>query len=149
MTLTIKANITRMFETEDPFYCSNNQITLGEDAGRVTWENATKAARNFKEWLTTPVEDAAEAVKSWARDTGAWDDADIEKWSDVETFALFVQLIASELRELGSDDLDLSDADDCRRLAEASEKAESSKSSHSGFFWYTPEGLMTEWYAGS
>jgi hypothetical protein len=51
--------------------------------------------------------EALEAIKGWARDCGAWDREEIEGWTDVEVLALLVQNVASELRALGSDDLEL------------------------------------------
>ena len=102
----IKANVTKMFSNLEPWDCSNNAATMGESVAQITWRNATAIAAKHEQWLETPLADAAEHMRDWARSTGAWDREETQAWSDVYSLALFVQNVASELRMLGSDDND-------------------------------------------
>lgn len=109
MSDTISANVTKMFETHEPCCVSGSQAELGMDAGKYTWNNAKEIARNHEEWLLSDLEEACEAMRDWAKSTGAWDDEEIEDWSDEELLALFAQNVASEIRMMGADDLDWSE----------------------------------------
>lgn len=98
MTDTIRANVTEMFSTLEPWACSNSVANYGDSAGERTWRNALKIAHNFERWLVTKPAVASELMRDWARSTGAWDDEEVQAWSPHECLALFVQNIASELR---------------------------------------------------
>lgn len=105
----IRANVSRMFDKIDPYDVSNSQANLGVDAARITWQNAIKIANRHADWLLISFDEAVTAMRDWAQDTGAWDDAEIAAMSSIEFLALFVQNIAAELREhLQADDVLLS-----------------------------------------
>lgn len=105
---TIKANVSLMFDAIEPWSVSNSEANLGDSCAQRTWSNALKIAGEHAAWLTTPLATAADGMRHWAQETGAWEDAEIASWSDVEALALFAQNIAHECREfLKSDDLDL------------------------------------------
>lgn len=95
---TIVANVTKMFALVAPEYVSGSQAELGDQAGRMTWLNARTIAERHTTWLSTPIADAAEYMRDWARSTGAWEDAEIVAWDDYECLALFAQNVASEIR---------------------------------------------------
>jgi hypothetical protein len=108
----ITINITKMFSHREPWDCSNSVVNLGPLAAELTWQCAMEVAaqalrdsednwRGF-ESVTTCVD----GIKSWSKDAGAWDREEIEAWTDQECLALLVQNVASDLRQLGSDDLD-------------------------------------------
>lgn len=102
---TVVANVTRMFESVDPAYVSGSQAELGDQAGRLTWENALKVADAHENWLLCGVDLACEGVRENAGDCGAWEDAEIAAWSQRECLAFFAQTIASEIRNcLDADD---------------------------------------------
>lgn len=103
----INANVSRMFETDEPWDCSNSVANLGPNAGQMTWQNALEIARLRKYWLRTPVKVACDAMREWAGECGAWEAAEIAAWTTDECLALFVQNIASELQMLGSNDTSL------------------------------------------
>lgn len=100
---TIRANVTRMFLSNEPWDCSNSQANLGDQAGRLTWLCATAVAQAHVYWLETHIGEAIEGIREDARESG-WDREEIAAWSDIECLAYFVQTIAGELRMLGSDD---------------------------------------------
>lgn len=108
-TTTIKANVSLMFESIEPWDVSNSEANLGSNAGSQTWGNALKVGENHTAWLTSDLGAAVEGMRHWARETGAWEEEEIGGWSDVECLASFAQNIASELRDLGADDQDLLD----------------------------------------
>lgn len=105
---TIRANVSAMFSEIDPYDVSNSIANLGESAGQITWRNALKIAENHEKWLESPLPDACDGMQEWAGSCGAWEAEEIAGWSDEECLAMFVQNIASELRDnLDSDAQDL------------------------------------------
>lgn len=108
--MTIKINVTKLFEHREPWDCSNSVANLGDQAGRLTWQCATECAENYQSWLESPLPDALDDILADARETGAWDDEELNDWSVDDCLAYLVQCIAADLRLLGSDDLSL---DEC------------------------------------
>lgn len=96
--MTIKANVSKMFADIEPWVVSNSVANLGPDAGRITWENAQTVAGSWEEWLVSDLENAIDEVEAWALNTGGWSEEEIAAWTSEETLALFVQNVASELR---------------------------------------------------
>jgi hypothetical protein len=101
---TIKANVSEMFSMIEPCYVSGSQAELGSTAGQLTWSNAKTIASKHESWLLSDLRSACDGVREWAFNMGAWDEREIEAWSDEECLALFAQNVASELRLLGSDE---------------------------------------------
>jgi len=101
----MKLDITNFASNEDPCEFSASAMELGSDAGRITWNNAVRAAGETA-WVDGASRDAFEA---WAKEFGAWDVAEIKAWSLEECNALLIQYISGDLRELES--LCYSDAD--------------------------------------
>lgn len=94
--------------TEDAGQFSASRMELGDDAARITWQNALSHADQIS---LTP-EEILEA-KDYIRSMGAWEDEEIDSWSDDETKALIIQFAAGDYREAESccwDD-DLNDID--------------------------------------
>jgi hypothetical protein len=105
---TIKADVSVMFAAREPWDCSNSIANLGDQAGRLTWECALEVAADAGKWLLSDRADALAGIVEWAHDTGAWDEEETAKWSDEDCLALFVQNVASDLREwLDSDNQEL------------------------------------------
>ena len=107
MNSNIKANVSVMFETIEPWDVSNSVANLGPRCAALTWSNAMQIAFRHEEWLTSDVDSAACAMCDWAVSTGAWEREETDDWNTYQCLALFVQNIASELRMLGSDNNDL------------------------------------------
>lgn len=141
----VRFSVSRMFVFHDPAECSGSQFELGPYAGRITWNNALAVAQQHldgEQWLI-PVNDdplgaALDYIRRWAKETGAWDKAEIESWSEAECLALLVQNVASDMRQLGSDDEDLLDC----YYTEGSEIAESGIVS--GWYWVEGDELLGE-----
>lgn len=76
---------------------SASQFELGPNAGRITWANACENCHLIH---LTPEEilEAKEYIKTW----GAWEDDDIDSWSEDETKSLIVQYAAGDYREAES-----------------------------------------------
>jgi hypothetical protein len=146
MSTTIEANVSKMFADFEPWDVSNSVANLGSRAGELTWANAMRIARDVTEWMAEPlIEGAAEAMREWAERTGAWDRDDVEGWTETEALALFVQNVASELRELGSDDHTLSEC--AERCAKACGDAE--YGCVVGYYHYTdPTNVLVSYYTG-
>ncbi len=105
--------------TEDAGQFSASRMELGEDAGRITWRNALNSA----DLISLTPEEILEA-KDHIRDWGAWEDEEIDGWSDDETKALIIQSAAGDYREAESCcwDEELNDIDwqsEYRKQAEA------------------------------
>jgi hypothetical protein len=73
---------------------SASQFELGPNAGKITWANAREACDLIS---LTPEEilEAKDYIKTW----GAWDDEEIDSWSEEDTKALIVQSAAGDYRE--------------------------------------------------
>lgn len=80
---------------------SGNQLELGDNAGKITWDNSLDYAKTFIP-LKTPEE--IKNAKKYFQSFGAWSEDEINQWNDHETNALLIQLIAGDIREYSSFD---------------------------------------------
>lgn len=129
----IRANASKMFATIEPCYVSGSRFELGDGAADITWRNALRIADNEDRWLLSDKSEAVEDMRQWARATGAWGD---EELSDRDLMGLFAQNIASELRDMGADDVHLEDLADLT-------------SEGAGFYCISECGdLCVEWHPG-
>jgi hypothetical protein len=95
----MEINITQFYNDANPATYSASVAELGNNAGRITWNNAVQRSALGSMLLDTP--DKLEAMRAWARSGGGWDDAEIAAWSDVELNALFIQFASGDIREKG------------------------------------------------
>lgn len=95
-------DISHVIGSDDfvPFDLSNNRATLGDDAGKLTW-NASKAAAQSIPLLDT--EEKKEAFRSFVRESGGWNKKEIAAWNNMELNALCLQWIAGDIREAFGD----------------------------------------------
>jgi hypothetical protein len=98
----MEINIASLLDA-DLFAFSHSRMEGGQDAGRNTW-NAAKAEAGSAPLLQTP--EQLQALRDYARGFGAWDAEEIAGWDETECNALFLQLIAGDVREAGWDSLD-------------------------------------------
>ena len=96
----------------DPFDLSASRAERGQNAGHETWANALGAAKENPLRVDDP-----ERVRQFFAEFGAWEDEEIEGWSDGELHALVLQMAAGDLRESqslapgeGTADVDWSEA---------------------------------------
>lgn len=114
MSTTIKANVSKMFASVEPYLVCNSRCNLGDNAAGLTHNNAMMIADQYESWLLSDRFEATEGVRDWANDSGGWDAEEIESWTQQECLALFVQNIAAELRTC-------LDADNVESLLECAE----------------------------
>lgn len=92
----LEIDVSFLLETEASQF-SASQMELGPNVGKITWANACEACHLIN---LTPEEilEAKEYIKTW----GAWEDDEIDSWSEDETKALIVQYAAGDYREAES-----------------------------------------------
>ncbi len=95
----MEIDITEFFNNEDPYNYSASAFEMGDDVGRITWNNALNCPI-----LLLDTEEKQEAFKEWVSGFGAWEDEEIQGWNEKETNALFIQFVSGEMREHDMDD---------------------------------------------
>lgn len=93
----MEIDVTAFFTEVDPMLFSASAAELGADAGRITWANAKDEAAKAPLLAT---DKALEALRAWAKDTGAWDAEERAAWSADDCNALFIQMISGDMRVL-------------------------------------------------
>lgn len=81
--------------TEDCSVLSASRAELGENAGRITWDNCIALAKR----LPLVTDGNRDAAREHFASYGAWDRAEIEGWSDTELSAMIWQEAAASYRE--------------------------------------------------
>ncbi len=99
----MEIDITDLVRDGETWGYSGSVATHGPCAGRQTWANALEGA---KEHALLATDEALDAMRRWMKESGAWDKAEREAMSDQELNALFLQLVAGDLREIGLEDCD-------------------------------------------
>lgn len=94
---SVEIDITCFFNNEEPGEFSASVAEMGENAGRITLDNALEHAAD-KPLLTTP--NQLQALRDDAKGYGVWKEDEIEGWSDEECNALFIQIISGDMREI-------------------------------------------------
>ena len=84
-------NITKVFNAIAPRDYSASVAEIGASAGA--------AIDDSPDFMLLDTDDKREAFKRLVRGYGAWSDAEIAAWSDVELNALLLQMIAGDMRE--------------------------------------------------
>ena len=102
----MEIEITKFVIYSEPFDFSHSQAEGGENAGKNTWRNAMKEARESPLLKT---DEELDALKHWANETGAWDEDETATWSPEHCNALFIQLVSGDLREMGFDEVNPED----------------------------------------
>lgn len=87
-------DVTEIVSSFDPFAYSASRFEMGDDAGRVTWNNAK---RDALEMLGESFD--REAFDAYFSGFGAWDDDELAAHTDEEAAALMLQFIAGDWRE--------------------------------------------------
>ena len=96
----MEIDISSFFAGADAFEFSHSRMEGGENAGRNTWDAAKREGAESP-LLTTP--EQFDALRSYVKGFGAWDESEIAAWDAIECNALFVQLISGDMREAGLD----------------------------------------------
>jgi hypothetical protein len=103
----MQINITSLLSAPAfvPFDLSNNRATLGDNAGKLTWDASKECATDEETPCLLNTEEKRDAFRAFVRGFGAWDDEEIAAWDDAELYALFLQWIAGDIREAFGDAL--------------------------------------------
>lgn len=97
----MEIDITALFNEQDAFNYSHSRAEGGASAGKDTWRAAKARAAREPMPLTTP--EHFDALRQWAKETGAWDETERNAWTDEDCNALFIQLVSGDMREAGLD----------------------------------------------
>ena len=92
----MEINITKLYNEAYPKDYSASVAEIGANAGRDTWEAAKDDAGVFQ-FIDTA--EKVDAFKRFVRESGGWDDEEINAWSVRELNALFLQWVAGDIRE--------------------------------------------------
>lgn len=96
----MEINITTFFNNAAPMDYSASVAEIGRNAGADTWNAAKEDAPDY---LMLDDADKLDAFRAYVKGFGAWDDAEIAAWSDIEVNALFLQMVSGDMREAGLD----------------------------------------------
>lgn len=118
----MEIDITNFFNNEDPYNYAASAAEMGQDAGKITWQNAVDFCLGRNENpLMLDTEEKQEALIADIKGYGAWEEEEeIRGWSIYELNALFIQMISGEMRE---HDLEPPITDEDWERYEASENA--------------------------
>ena len=90
----MELDITEFFNSCVPKHYSASVAELGNGAGTITWQNALDRDAGHLD-----TEEKRDAFKAYIRGFGAWDDEEIDAWSQRVLSALLIQVIAGDMRE--------------------------------------------------
>jgi hypothetical protein len=93
----MEIDITDFFKNAEPAEFSASRAELGDNVGRITWDNA-KAEAASAPLLTS--DDELQALRDHAQSMGFG--ADVQAYGAEECNALFIQLVSGDMRELES-----------------------------------------------
>lgn len=93
-------DITDFFNNARPIYYSASVAELGNDAGRITWENAVDAV---DAWRFLDNDEKTENWKKFIRSSGGWTEEEVDAFSETELNALLIQWLSGDIRESGLD----------------------------------------------
>lgn len=93
----MELNITKFFNEAEPWNYSGSVAERGQDAGKITWNNAMEAVT---EHMLLDTSEKVEALRDHTRGFGAWEDAEIDAWTPQQCNALLIQIISGDIREV-------------------------------------------------
>jgi hypothetical protein len=98
----MEINITQFFTSGEysPMDYSASVAEIGNNAGKITWNNALESSEDYSP-LDTP--EKIEAFRGYIQEFGAWSEEEITDWTVTECSALFYQLVSGDIREAGLD----------------------------------------------
>lgn len=94
----MELDVTHMVTDADSMIeLSGSRAEHGQDAGSITWNNATNYG--WEHPLLTNVA-MLDAARTYFKGFGAWSEEEIAAWSDAELQALACQDVANAIREM-------------------------------------------------
>jgi len=98
----MELDVTHMVEDVDDMpMLSGSRAELGNDAGRITWNNSVSYGKD-RPLLTS--DDMRDAARAHFREYGAWTQEEIDAWSEAELQGIMCQDVAAAIREMESFD---------------------------------------------
>lgn len=92
----LEFDITPLFADKlDAYMLSNSQNNLGDNVGKITWDNALEAATEYP--LVT--DENRDKTIGWLKEWGAWSEGDLMQWNNQSLSALVWQFAAADFRE--------------------------------------------------
>lgn len=117
----MEIDITAFFNSAEPSNFSASRMERGDNVAKETWSAACEQGADSP-MLTT--DEQLNAMRKWAKESGAWDKAEIAAWSPDEVNALFIQLVSGDMREANlSPDMTDEDWKEYEKRSEADEVA--------------------------
>lgn len=105
----MEINITHLLHDDiNLMLYSASAAELGQDAGKVTWENAVDAVTYCAEdgscadqldHVMLKTAEQLQAARDYFRDSGGWSAEEINSWNTDDLNALMLQFVAGDLRE--------------------------------------------------
>lgn len=89
-------DITDFFNNAAPMDYSASPCEIGQNAAADTWRAACDDSEDYM-MLSTP--ELREEFRDYVKGFGAWDEEEIAAWTDLELNALFIQMVAGDMRE--------------------------------------------------
>lgn len=100
----MEIEITKFFKEAAPMDYSASVAEIGDNAGQATWQATWQAAcEDAPDYNFLNTDDKRQEFRDYVEDFGAWDSGEIAAWSDVELNALFIQMVAGDIREADLD----------------------------------------------
>jgi len=94
----MELDVTHMVDDSDSMpNLSGSRAELGQDAGKITWNNSVEYGRN-KPLLTTDA--MRDEARSYFQGFGAWTAEQIAAWSEEELQGVMCQDVAAAVREM-------------------------------------------------
>jgi hypothetical protein len=117
----MEIDTTDFFNNRDPSDFSASRAEAGKNAPSLTWAAALAEAADSPLLQT---EDQIEALRDHMRGYGAWEPEEIDAWDAAHCNALFIQLVAGDIRDAG-----ISDASDEKEWADYQKRAKNGQCS--------------------
>jgi len=93
----IEIDVTHMVDDADGMRLLFGSIAeLGDNAGRITWQNSCEYAAEHP--LLTP--EQFDDARDYFRDCGVWEDDEIDAWMPEEIQGMVTQEVAARIREM-------------------------------------------------
>jgi hypothetical protein len=92
----MEINITLFFRNATPMDYSASRAEIGDNAAADTWNAALDDSDDY---LMIATEDQREEFRRYIKGFGAWDTEEIANMSDKDLNALFIQMVAGDIRE--------------------------------------------------
>lgn len=92
----MELDVTNLVHYLEPELCSGSMAELGDNAAKITWNNALDEARSNN---LLDDDEKRQDFRDYVKGFGAWTNEEINSLSDDELNALLIQLVSGDIRE--------------------------------------------------